>query len=215
MLFSHNHTILVLQQRYNAAYLSAEVFVWIPLKNMFLFCRSYDKVSRGLRHKLVLNRQDDSQMLYRFGGADRAVAITYISCWIPRLKPNLDTLKMLEGKLASNDLYTVNFTDLTVWRLNTLQTGHASNSAIQLATTTKKPIRMWVVFQRAERVNPTQVWNKRVFDNVNTTNIQCRLNGRQYPLYEYKIGPNFIEYNRVYQAFLSSGHKHMDGHDSS
>ena len=25
----------------------------------------------------------------------------------------------------------------------------------------------------------------------------------------------FIDYNRVYQAFITSGHKHMDGHDSS
>ena len=178
-------------QRAAQAAQSSQVFCWIPLKNMFLFCRSYDKVSRGLRHKLVLNRNDDNIMLFRDpntpGAADRLVVLSYISCWIPRLKPNLETLKMLEGKLASNELYTVNFTDLTVWQLNTLQTGNASQSAILLATTTKKPIRMWVVFQRKERVDPGQTVNRRVFDNLNTTNIQCRLNGRQYPLYEYKI----------------------------
>lgn len=194
---------------------STLVSVWIPLKNMFLFCRSYDKVSRGLRHKLVLNRQDDSQMLYRLGGVDRKVVISYISCWIPRLKPNLETLKILEGKLASNDLYTVNFTDLTVWRTTAALTGNASGSAIQLATTTKKPIKVWVVFQRAERINSSQTWNRRVFDHLNTTNIQCRLNGRQYPLYEYKIGDNFTFYNRLYHAFLSAGHKNIDSMDGS
>jgi len=195
--------------------------VWIPFKNMFLFCRAYDKISRGLRHRLILNRQADNQMILRDNtAADRFVQISYISAWIPRLKPNLETLKMVESKLISNGLYTVNFTDLTVWRTSLVQTGNASNNAIQLATTTKKPVRVWVAFQDVSRVDDTQLINKRVFDNLGTTAIQVRLNGKIFPMYEYKftiskvttnnIVTNVVGYNRAYTAFLNAGFKMDD-----
>jgi len=207
------------QKRVNLTGAGGLVSVWIPFKNMFLFCRAYNKISRGLRHRIVLNRQADNQMILRnTANADRFVQISYISAWIPRLKPNVDTLQMVETKLISNDLYTVNFTDLTVWRTSITQTGDASNSAIQLATTTKKPIRVWVAFQNVNRINDTQLINKRVFDNLGTTAIQVRLNGKIFPMYEYKfststtnrVTTNVIGYNRAYTAFLNAGFKMDD-----
>ena len=135
------------------------VTAFIPLKNMFLFCRGFDKVTRGLRHRIILNRQADNQMILRDLNTgisptdDRFVSIQYISMWIPCLKPSLQVLKDIEAKLVSNDIFDVNFTDLTTFRTAQVQVGNASNSALQLSTTTKKPIRVWVAFQRVERVN--------------------------------------------------------------
>ena len=192
----------------------------IPLKDMFLFCRGYDKISRGLRHRVVLNRQDDNQMLYRYRGADRYVQIKYISMWIPTVKPDLNTLKMIESKLTSNDLYTVNFTDLNCWRTPNVQIGPANQAAIQLSNTTKKPIRVWVCFQSVERTQASQTVNKMVFEHLFTTNIQVRLNGRIFPMYEYKFnydGNNNIwtGYHRAYTALMNSGYKMHDYSDGS
>ena len=129
---------------------------------------------------------------------------------------------MVESKLISNELmYTVNFTDLTYWRTPTAIANGQSNSAYQLATTTKKPIRVWVAFQTANRVNDSQTVNRRVFDHVNTSTIQVRLNGKIFPLYEYKfvhdIANNnyFTCYNRAYTAFLNAGYKMADHSDGS
>jgi hypothetical protein len=193
---------------------------WIPLKNMFLFYRGFDKVSRGLRHRIVLNKQSDSQSILRFGDSEvtatagRAVSITYISMWIPRLKPDLNTLKMLENKLSSNDSFDVNFTDLTVYKSSTVL-NRGSNAAIQLSTTTKKPIRVWVGLQKTARVNDSQSINKRQFDFMGMQAIQCRLNGKIYPMYEYKFNSADDKnegFNRAYNAFLNAGHKmkHFD-----
>lgn len=194
---------------------------WIPLKNMFLFYRGFDKVSRGLRHRIVLNKQSDNQMLLKFGNfgqagqnANRKVEITYISMWIPRLKPDLNTLKMLENKLSSNDSFDVNFTDLTVYKSSTVLTA-GSNAAIQLSTTTKKPIRVWVGLQKEARNNDNQYLNKRQFDFMGMQTIQCRLNGKIYPMYEYKFNSAADKnegFNRAYNAFLNAGHKmkHFD-----
>ena len=190
----------------------------IPLKDMFLFCRGYDKISRGLRHRVVLNKQDNNQMLFRFGGADRYVIIKYISMWIPSVKPDLNTLKMIESKLTSNDLYTVNFTDLNCWRTPNVQLGPANQAAIQLSNTTKKPIRVWVCFQKVERTQASQTINKMVFDHLFITNIQVRLNGRIFPMYEYKFNVNnnlWTGYHRAYTALMNSGYKMHDYSDGS
>jgi len=202
-----------------------KVSVFIPLKNMFLFCNAFDKVTRGLRWRIVLNKEADNQILLRdplFSGGNRFVSLDYISCWIPRLKPNLETLKMLESKLISNEAFDVNFTDLTVFRSSTVHIGNANNTAVQLSTTTKKPIRVWVAFQKQARVeDATQTVNKRVFDLIGTTAVQCRLNGKIFPLYEYKItypnndGIPDSGINRCYNAFLNAGYKMHGHHDSS
>lgn len=193
---------------------SQEVSAWIPFKNMFLFCRAYDKISRGLRHRIILNRNVDGQCLIRFGGADRVVLFTHISAWIPRLKPNLETLKKIEANLTSNNVYTVNFTDLTLIKTPPFADANTPSGAFQLATTSKKPIRVWVAFQKETRVGNSQTVNKRVFDHLNTRTIQVRLNGRIFPLYEYKFDANFTNYTRAYTAFISANGR-VDYDDSS
>lgn len=221
------------------------VTAMIPLKNIFLFCNAFNKVTRGVRWRIVLNRESDNQVLLQdypgnvyniYAGANvnanaRTFQLSYISCWIPRLKPNLETLKSLEAKLVSNETFDVNFTDLNVFRTPQIQIGAATNSAIQLSTTTKKPIRIWVAFQRVERVNDSQLVNKRVFDLLGTTALHVRLNGKLFPLYEYKITynnnnantligalsviPPDSGINRAYNAFLNAGYKMHGHHDSS
>lgn len=199
-----------------------KVSIFIPLKNIFLFCNAFNKVTRGLRWRIVLNKESDNQILFRNSSviANHFVTVDYISCWIPRLKPNLETLKMLESKLISNETFDVNFTDLTVFRSSNVHTGSANNTAVQLSTTTKKPIRVWVAFQKQSRVeDATQTVNKRVFDLLGTTAIHCRLNGKQFPMIEYKItydnGVPDSGINRCYNAFLNSGYKMLGHHDLS
>ena len=49
--------------RVNRTGAGRDTSVWIPFKDMFLFCRAYDKISRGLRHRIVINKQSDMQAL--------------------------------------------------------------------------------------------------------------------------------------------------------
>jgi hypothetical protein len=206
--------------RGTAAAIAPQVTAYIPFKNMFLFCRAYDKVSRGLRHKIVLNKEDPGQVLYRDPGTtstDRGFNIDYISFWVPRLKPNLETLKAIEAKLRSDEMFDVNFTDLTLVRPSTTQTGNASNNAFQLASTTKKPIRVWVGFQKYERIQSSQTINKRVFDSLGTTAIQVRLNGKIFPMYEYKFDTTNLNqgWARAFMMFMNAGYKTRHYDDGS
>lgn len=189
----------------------------IPLRDIFGFCAAFDKVSRGLRHRVVFEKNVASQALLRnaavTGATDYDFTIDYISMWIPRLKPNLETLAMVEKQLKSGDIIDVNFTDLTCTRptsTNVLN-GPASNSSAYLSSTTKKPIRLFAAFQRQSRVDPGQTVNKRVFDHVNTTAIQTRLNGKIFPMFEMKFNAGTqVGVPRAYKAFLDAGYKMRD-----
>jgi len=193
--------------------------MWIPLKHLFMFCRAYNKVTRGLRHRFVFNKEDSNQILLRSAGTpDRFLSIKNISVWIPRLKPSLSTLRSIESSLSSGAMNTFNFTDLTCWRSLNITQSAGTQQSVLLSTTTKKIIRVWVAFQTAARVEGGQATNKRVFDNLGTTAIQVRLNGRIYPLYEYKFKyeeNEWREYNRAYTAFMNSGYKMHDEVDGS
>lgn len=206
--------------------------LWIPLKNIFMFCRAYDKISRGLRHRMVFNRNPDNLALLRHGSTpNRYFQLEYVSCWIPRLKPSLSVLKEIEAKLVSGGSYTVNFTDLTCWHTNLVMASSGTQTAYQLATTTKKPIRVWIAFQLQNRYEGDQLSNKRVFDHMNTAAIQVRLNQQLFPLYEYKFDNDqqagylptgnvtgvqeILNYQRVYNALLSAAYKNKDASDGS
>lgn len=209
------------------------VTAMIPLKCMYGFCKAWgQKVTRGLRWRLILNRESDGQVIFHDtttialnGSIDRSFSLSYISCWIPRLKPSLSALSMIEKQLVSSDTFDVHFTDINLFRTATVQSNSANNATFQLSTTSKKVVRCWVAMQRSERVNDSQIVNKRVFDLLGTTSIQCRLNGKIYPLYEYKLTYNTatalgIQYpvsgvNRLYNAFLESGNKLHNFDESS
>jgi hypothetical protein len=197
-----------------------QMMFWIPLKHIFLFCRAYNKVTRGIRHRIVLNKYSNARdVLFKAGNyPDMNLNIEGISMWVPRLKPSLEILRMVESKLASNDTYQVHFTDLTTFRTNNITAAKGIQQTIQLATTTKKIIRCWVAFQKASRVNGDQSTNKRVFDHLLCQAIQVRLNGQIFPLFEYKFDvqdDNWKHYNRAYTALMNAGFKMHSEEDGS
>jgi hypothetical protein len=132
---------------------------------------------------------------------------------------------------VSGSSYTVNFSDLTCWHTNAITKSPGTQVAYQLATTVKKPIRIWVAFQLKSRYEGSQITNKRVFDHLNTTAIQVRLNQQLFPLYEYKCDYNatagylatgsvtgvneILNYQRVYNALLSASYKNRDSSDGA
>lgn len=199
------------------------ISLWIPLRHIFKFYQAFDKVSRGFRHKVVFNKETTlSNALLKFGNhADRFFRIEYVSMWVPRLKPDLQTLKDIESKLVSGITSNINFTDLTYFK-SSKQLQGTGNQALSLASTERKIIRCWVAFQKATRADGDQSTNKRVFDTMLTSNMQVRLNGTFFPNTPYRFDvssvggtPTFRYYNRAYNAMMSSGYKLRDDLDGS
>jgi len=88
----------------------------------------------------------------------------------------------------------------------------------------KKPVRIWLAFQKMERTQDSQVINKRVFDLLGSNQVQIRYNQKIYPMFQYLLTypPQLATgiplstsgMPRVYKAFMDSGYK-MHGYDGS
>ncbi|XP_004209695.1 uncharacterized protein LOC101237247 [Hydra vulgaris] len=63
----------------------------VPLKHIFGFCDTYNKVVYGLTHKLTLIRDDNNNAIFRATGtAAGQVNLTKVSLFIPHVKPSLE-----------------------------------------------------------------------------------------------------------------------------
>ena len=77
---------------------SKEFSVHIPIKNVFGFAKSYDKVLKGIKIMLRLTRDSDKNVLLRdpLSGVC-GFNINWLSFWIPRVKPNVSMLPFMGG----------------------------------------------------------------------------------------------------------------------
>lgn len=193
--------------------------VWIPLANMFSFCRHYRKVVRGQRHKITINKNNVADALLKFGNQpDRNFIITDISLWIPAVAPNLKIINPLETSLASRQITNVYFTDLYCWKSGT-SFNQGNSKSVEVAVSSKKIIKVWIAFQNAARVNSIdQSYNKRVFDDITVTNIQVRLNNNPFPNYQHNFNStisNYDGWNRAYVNLMDAGYKLNDTDEGS
>ena len=79
----------------------------IPLKYMFGFCEDYDKVVYGLKHTLILTRNDDNDAIFknnaRDGGSNPVVVngkvlLSKISWFMPHVTPaNKDKMELYKN----------------------------------------------------------------------------------------------------------------------
>ena len=60
----------------------------IPLKHLFGFCEDYDKVVYGLKHGLILTRNNDENAIFRANGVDPGkITLSMISWFMPDVIP--------------------------------------------------------------------------------------------------------------------------------
>nr|XP_047139039.1 uncharacterized protein LOC124814964 [Hydra vulgaris] len=75
----------------------------VPLKHIFGFCDTYDKVVFGLKHTLILIRESDNNAIFRAGAAAPGqVNLTKVSLFMPHVKPSLEYELKLKNIIKSN-----------------------------------------------------------------------------------------------------------------
>lgn len=194
---------------------SRRVVINIPLINVFGFCKAYDKVIRGVKISLRLDKNTDNRMILTDaipGGGPYKVMIYKTSLWIPRVKPNLSVRPMLESKLASGNFYRIPFVDAQIFR-SPLIIGVANNRLFQVRTKRRRPIKIFVAFQFNVQVDGDQTIVKRIFDHRNLVKLRAVLNaGDQYPEreYSYNFSPpagGTYNFSRAYGELMRAGFK--------
>lgn len=197
-----------------------EVSVHIPLVNVFGFLKAYGGVLKGIVLSLRLSKNDDNRTLLREAGdglVDRKLNINYVSVWIPRVKPHVTTLSLLESKLAQPGPYFITYIDTQIYRSNLFTEG-AKNRTFQIRVKRKRPIKVFIAFQLRDQVEGGQNFVKRTFNNVGLRDLHVELNSTtKYPEYEYscQFTDNRRDYARVYNELLRAGLRDHDIHDGS
>ena len=77
----------------------------IELENLFGFCKDYDKVVYGMRHKLILQRKSNDDAIFKISAVDKGkVELTKVAWVMPRVYPNdvkkFSLYKSIESKIV-------------------------------------------------------------------------------------------------------------------
>ncbi len=195
---------------------SRQITMMLPLSTIFGFCRDYNKVFRGIKHTLILDRADQNDcIIHADGVVEGQFSITRLALWMPRVVPSLAKMMELESLLATftkkihfqqNRIYQTaipNSTDYT-WRVTT-------------TPSEQLPRHLFVVFQRQARRNDQEM-NNSIFDNPDVRRIFVRVNSKQYP--ERAIECNFAvdatrNISRPYMYLMEAMQKYQNADSGS
>ena len=75
----------------------------IPLKHIFVYCENYDKVVYGLKHGLILTRNENEEAIFRDNDVDPGkITLSKISWFMPNVIPvdrdKMELYKIIERK---------------------------------------------------------------------------------------------------------------------
>ena len=168
----------------------------IPLKHIFGFCEDYDKVVYGLKHTLILTRNDDDDAIFRANAAAAGkITLSKISWFMPHVTPadgyKMELYKIVERKeklpvgyrMIQCDTAAIPQTTSFSWRLS-------------VKSSPEVPRFIIVGFQTNKSGN--QETNPSIFNNVNVSNIYATLNSMRYPTADYNISFLAQKFSRTY-----------------
>ena len=80
--------------RQNITTRNKQITLMLPFLQIFEFCRDIDKVFRGVKHSLILDREIFNNYIMRANGvAAGKFDINHITLWMPKVKPSLRNQK--------------------------------------------------------------------------------------------------------------------------
>jgi len=189
-----------------------QITLMLPLSQIFGFCRDIDKVFRGVKHSLIVDREIANNYIMRANGvAAGTFNINHISLWMPKVKPSLKIESEINSQLLKGHIKQLYFEQMRVYR--TMYQPTETNMTWRITTQpgTELPRHVFVAFQSSER-DDNQEMNNMVFDNANLRRISCRINSTQYPEREFEcnFSPQNRNYSRLYMSFLDAVNKYQD-----
>ena len=189
-----------------------DVCMFLPLSSVLGFCQDIDTVFVGVKHSLVLTRQDSANVIHKDAGvADGKFQIKHLSLWMPKVTPSLEVARQIEQKLVLGFMKSLYFEQCRIYRQ---QYGAAELTPTWRVTTNNSeqlPTHVFIAFAAATRDN-NQEQNNQVFDHASVKRIQVRINSTQYPDRELETHFDIASrnYGRAYMMFQEAVQKYAD-----
>ena len=176
----------------------------LPLEYIFGFCRSFNKISKGLGFELDLrtsNRKRD--ILYTtLDDDDVNVTINSISLYIPQLIPSPETQVIFNE--AISETFTLSYESWTTDR-KPVDTAREFQVDISSASNINSPLYLIAAHQKTQRPDPANPannlpnnrFNNSIFDHVNVRKYYSEIDGIRYPKNQVMV--NYEENNYLEQ----------------
>jgi len=143
----------------------------LPLSQIFGFCHDVDKVFRGVKHSLIVDRETSNNYIMRVNGIAAGIFnISHISLWMLKVKPSLKVESEINSKLVKGHIKQLYFEQMRVYRTMFQPTEINLTWRITTQPGSELPRHVFVAFQSSERVN-NQEMNNMISDNANIRRI--------------------------------------------
>lgn len=191
----------------------------IPLKRIFPFLETYDKVLRGVEVRLELERNEynTSEIAYASRATPR-ITLNELAMWVPEVIGSPAVEAMLLEDVVNPREQVITYDHHEVYRqLNPPQ----GDLTWVIDTISEVPKFIYVGMQlrsQLDSVNPdtsTQI-NPSTFQNLRLVRAEARINGHVFPKMPYQISfadnssSAVDEYNRLYWEFLRVNYKEAE-----
>ena len=198
--------------RQNITTENKQITLMLSLSQIFGFCRDIDKVFRGVKHSLILDREIYNNYIMRANDvAAGKFKINHISLWMPKVKPSLRVESEIDSILVKGHIKELYFEQMRMYRTLFQPSQTSMTWKITTQPGTELPRHVFIAFQSSERDSNQEI-NNMIFYNANLRRISCRINSVQYPEREFEC--NFSQENRNYSgsylSFLEAVNKYQD-----
>ena len=189
-----------------------QITLMLPLSQIFRFCRNINKVFRGVKHSLILDREISNNYIMRANGfAAGKFNINRTSLWMPKVKPSLRVESEIDSMLVKGHIKELYFEQMRWYRTKQQSTETSMTWRNPTQPGTELPRHVFIAFQSSERDSNQEI-NNMIFNNANLRRNSCRINSVQYPKREFEC--NFSQenknYSRSYTSFLKAVNKYQD-----
>mgnify|MGYP001569304549 CR=1 FL=1 len=194
---------------------SQQITLYMPLKHLFGYCQDVDKVTKGLRFSLVLNKNQAGNSIHSGVGApaNALVHINKIQLWVATVKPSLEMVSRIEGRLAQGFTQKLNWRGMSMYRSPSFQ---EATPSYRITTNITQPTNVFVGIQTTA-TDGAQGSNNQIFSSNGLTEAELRVNNVQYPREKLTMDftANSVDTGRMYQMFQSYKNKFHDNENGN
>lgn len=199
-------------------------FRWItPLKRLFPFLESYDKVIRGVevRVELEKNNSNLSEIIMMSQYAPTAgVSLSYkeLTMWIPIVVGSVTAEANIISEITAKNSTVIEYSD---WQNYRRLNPSGSEMTWLIDNISEVPKNVYVMCQFSSQLDNIQIAgdadiNPATFQNLGLIRAEIKINGREYPKLPYKIifddptGNTADDYTRLYFEWLRANFKEAE-----
>ena len=179
---------------------SKEVTCFLPIAHLFKAFDWNRKCLIGMRHEIRLVQNSVAlSKVFTQAAADGDIFLTYVSWWLPHVKPTLETEAIIQQRLAANDVVHFKWEGISMYNYSVQ---NLPNVNWRISSLHSRPTHVFIALSDdAKDTNKTK--NLSTFDTKELKRAQLRFNHQQVPLLEYEFDFTKEQYARAYNALIA------------